>query len=246
MSLTHTPLATDARLDHLAENLSHNVPDRERTVSLLGGALLAGAGVAQRSLGGIALAALGGALIYRGVTGRCEVYRALGIHSGAQNTSAGVPDHRGVKTVETITVQRPRAELYRHWRDFEHLPQFMRHLERVEVIDARRSRWVVRTLAGQTVEWLAEIINERENEMIAWQSLPGADVGNAGSVWFEDEPGGSTRVKVALEYAPPAGTVGNLVARLFGEAPEQQLREDLAQWKKKMEAGAPAPVAAHS
>lgn len=243
MSLTHTPLATDARLDHLAEKLSHNVPDRERTVSLLGGALLAGAGVAQRSLGGLALAALGGALIYRGVTGNCQLYRALGIHSRAQNETAGVPEN-GVKTVETVTVQRPRAELYRHWRDFAHLPQFMSHLERVEVLDNRRSRWVVRTIAGQTVEWLAEIINERENEMIAWQSLPGADVANAGSVWFEDEVGGGTRVRVTLEYAPPAGTVGNLVARLFGEAPEQQLREDLAQWKSKMEKAASAPAMA--
>jgi uncharacterized membrane protein len=235
MALTYTPLAEDPRLDQLAETLSHNVSEPERTCSILGGLVLVALGASRRSAGGALVALFGAALLHRGVSGHCRLYSALGIHSGAQNTEAGVANDRGRKVVETITIQKPRADLFQHWRQLDNLPHFMPHLEQVEVIDATRSRWVARALGGQTVEWQAEIINERADELIAWQSLPGADVPNAGSVWFEDESDGGTRVKVALEYEPPAGALGEVVSRLFGEAPQQQLRNDLERWKTLME-----------
>jgi uncharacterized membrane protein len=111
----------------------------------------------------------------------------------------------------------------------------LEHVESVEKIDDKRSRWVVQGPLGQPLEWQAEIINEHPERMIAWESLPGSEVRNAGSVWFEPNAQGGTRVKVALQYQPPAGVVGATAAKLLGEAPDQQLSKDLGRLKELLE-----------
>jgi uncharacterized membrane protein len=137
-----------------------------------------------------------------------------------------------------ITVNRPPAEVYRFWRDFENLPTFMRHLESVKVTSAQRSRWTAKGPAGTSVEWEAEMVGDRANELIAWRSLPGADVENSGSVHFKLAPGNrGTEVIVRVQYAPPAGAIGAAAAWLFGEEPDQQLHEDLRRFKQVMETG---------
>jgi len=114
----------------------------------------------------------------------------------------------------------------------------MDHLKSVTVNDNVHSHWVANAPAGTSVEWDAVIINERENKLIAWRSVEDADIGNAGSVHFTPAPGGrGTEVKVVLEYDPPAGKAGAIIARLFGEEPDQQVREDLRHFKEIMEAG---------
>jgi uncharacterized membrane protein len=138
----------------------------------------------------------------------------------------------------SILINRPAEELYAVWRDFEQLPRFMRRLVSVTTLDEKRSRWVAKGPAGRTVTWEAEMIHERPNELIAWKSLPGSEVHNAGTVRFEPEPAGrGTFVRVNLEYEPPGGVLGALVAKLFGEEPRQQLQNDLYQFKRIMEAG---------
>ncbi|TDC81053.1 SRPBCC family protein [Micromonospora sp. KC606] len=137
-----------------------------------------------------------------------------------------------------VTVNRPASEAYRFWRDLENLPGFMAHLESVRVDDLRRSRWTARGPAGQSVSWDAEIVEDRPNELIAWRSLPGAPVPNAGRVRFVPAPGDrGTEVRVELGYAPPAGRLGRAVAKLFGEEPEQQVRDDLRRFKQVLETG---------
>ncbi len=144
----------------------------------------------------------------------------------------------GVKVEYAVTVQRPAAELYRFWRDFENLPYFMEHLESVKPLERGRSHWKVKAPLGASVEWDAEIINEVENEMIAWGTDSGADVPNAGSVRFKPAPGDrGTEVKVALDYKPPGGRFASYLAKLFGEEPSKQLRDDLRRFKQLMEAG---------
>jgi uncharacterized membrane protein len=246
MSYTEQPLAKNPQLDALSKRLATNVSDVERPISVVAGIGLIAFGIASRSRGSGLLALLGGAMIYRGVTGFCNFYRALGINSRGQNRESGVHGNKGRKAVETIMIRRPRAEIYRFWRQLDNLPRFMPHLQRVEQIDEFRSHWVVRTVAGATVEWHAEIINERENELLAWQSLPGADVQNAGSVWFTDAPEGGTKVKVDLDYYAPAGAIGDAVARIFGEAPGQQLQNDLRRLKELLESQPPAQSSASS
>lgn len=217
-----------------------NVSGLERCASILAGAMLALGGLRRGGSSGALLVLAGGPLIGRGVTGHCLAYGALGIGTGGGSRSpvASVPHHQGIKVERVITVNRPPEELYRLWRDVENLPRFMEHLEKVEALDGRRSRWRAKGPGGRRIEWEAEIINERENELIAWRSLPGADVGNAGSVRFSPAPGGrGSEVKVTLEYKPPAGPAGALVAKLLGSDPASQVREDLRRFKQVAEAG---------
>jgi len=83
---------------------------------------------------------------------------------------------RGVRVEQSVTVHRTAAELFRLWRDLSTMGHVFRHVERVECVSSHRSHWVVKGPVGTTMEWDAEVINEVENRLIGWQSLPGADV----------------------------------------------------------------------
>jgi len=220
--------------DDRSQQLAVNVNEPERLISVLGGAALGLFGLSRGSLAGLGLAAVGGALVYRGMTGHCNVYQALGIHS--EHTSAPIPGYRGFKVEESIVVNRPAAELYHFWRNFENLPQIMSHLESVTV-NGNRSHWVAKGPLGISAEWDAEIHNERPNEMVAWQSLPGSTVATAGSVHFNHQGEGRTEVRVSLKYDPPGGTLGQWFAWLTGEEPSRMIREDLQRFKARMESG---------
>jgi uncharacterized membrane protein len=151
---------------------------------------------------------------------------------------ASVGRGQGVKVEESVTINRPVLEVYRFWRNFENLPRFMDHLESVTVIDDTRSHWVAKGPAGTKVEWDAIIHNEVSDELIAWRSLPGAEVSNAGSVHFTPTPDGTgTDVRVVLSYEPPAGMLGVAVAKLLGEEPSKQVAEDLRRFKQVMDSG---------
>jgi len=220
-----------------------NVGQIERWASGLGGGALALYGISRGSLGGIALALVGAALVQRGVSGHCNLYSAMnystaGDASLRNSENVSVAGDRGTKVEKSVTVDRPAAELYRFWRNFENLPRFMNHLESVRMTGGNRSHWVAKAPAGTTVEWDAETYNEKEGELIAWRTLEGSEVASAGSVHFDEAPdGGGTIVRVSLKYDPPAGKLGALVARIFGENPEQQIDEDLNRFKQLMEAG---------
>jgi uncharacterized membrane protein len=226
----------------VADSSHVNVGGTERVLSILGGVPLILYGFSRRSPAGLGLSLIGGDLLYRGVTGNCAIYQTLGIDHGAtfQGAQTSVPYEQGIRVEESVVVSRPRSEVYAFWRNLEHLPDFMDHLESVKVVNDTRSHWVAKAPAGTQVEWDAEIINDEKNERIGWRSLPGSEIPNAGSVQFLKGPGGhGTRVKVELEYMPPAGPLGAAVAKLFGEEPSQQVRDDLQRLKALLENGAP-------
>lgn len=217
-----------------------NLGTIERWLSGLGGGTLLGYGILRRDWVGASMAAIGGALVARGATGHSFLYQGLNVNTAQQDrqNATSVQHKRGNKVARAVTIQKPPEELYRFWRNFENLPQFMQHLQSVTVKDLTHSRWVANAPAGQEVAWNAEIINEKENELIAWRSVGDADIDNAGSVHFTPAPGGrGTVVKVVLEYNPPAGKAGTFVAKLFGEEPDTQVREDLRHFKQIMETG---------
>jgi uncharacterized membrane protein len=222
---------------------SVNVGQTERWVSAIGGGALALYGLTRGSLGGIALGLLGAALVQRGVRGHCELYQAMDFSTsgegGLRNSeNVSVRGERGFKVEKSVTINRSPEELFNFWRNFENLPRFMNHLESVKVMGGNRSHWVAKAPAGTTVEWDAEVYNEKPNELIAWRTLEGADVDSAGSVRFEAVPNGrGTMVRVALKYDPPGGAIGAAIAKLFGENPEQQIDEDLRRFKQLMETG---------
>ena len=137
-----------------------------------------------------------------------------------------------------VTINRPRHELYAFWRDFGNLPRIMENIESVTELDERRSHWVVRAPAGQTVEWDSVIVEDIPDELISWQSDAGADITNSGRIDFRDAPGGrGTWVTATIAYDPPAGGVGKLVAKLFQREPKIQARRDLRRFKQYMETG---------
>ncbi len=216
-----------------------NVGPMERGISLATGIALLAYTMSRRPRLGVPLGLDAGYMIYRGATGHCVFYQMLGINRGEAS------GHEGILVERAVTVNRPKEELYRIWRDFETLPRFMQHLESVQVDsnDPGRSHWVAKAPLERRIEWDAEVIEERENELIAWKSLPGSMVESMGQVEFFDAPGGrGATVHVSLRYNPPAGSLGAAFARLFGEEPNQQINEDLRHFKQFVETGEVATV----
>lgn len=138
----------------------------------------------------------------------------------------------------TLTIDRPRADLFAFWRDFSNLARFMENVIDIEVLDARRSRWVVKAPANRTVEWISIVTEESEGDFIAWASEPDAPVPNSGRVDFRDAPGGrGTWVSATILYDPPAGFIGKAIAKMFQREPAIQARRDLRRLKQLMETG---------
>lgn len=214
-----------------------NVGHGERLLSLAGGTLLALQGLSRGRLSGMLLTAFGLGLVYRGSTGYCAAYDALGIKSAERSPMTGVPAQQGFRVEESITIQRSPEELFSYWRNFENLPELMPDLVKVEEQSDGRSHWVAKGPFGN-VEWDAEIITERPNELISWRSVEGSQVDTAGSVHFEAAPGDrGTRVRVNLKYNPPGGKVGATLAWLMGRDAQQEIRNSLRAFKRKIEMG---------
>jgi uncharacterized membrane protein len=153
-------------------------------------------------------------------------------------TRAAVPSGQGKKVVKACTIRKSAQELFQFWRNFENLPRFTRHLVSVKQTSVTESHWVARSPAGTTSEWDAVIINEHPDELIAWESMPGSEIHNAGTVRFKPAPAGQgTEVTISLEYVPPGGKLGAAVAKLYSEEPEIQVEDDLAAFKALMETG---------
>ncbi|MBZ9712584.1 SRPBCC family protein [Deinococcus multiflagellatus] len=212
-----------------APSTGAHMPPLERSVVGSVGVALMGAGLrSARPLQKLVLGTVGAGLAAMAATGRNPIATALKIRQSQDGE---------VLVGDAVTVGRPAAELYAIWRQLENLPQLMTHLQRVEVLDEKRSRWTVKAPTGE-VSWDAEITADEPGRRIAWQSLPGAAVENHGEVLFRPAPGNrGTEVVVRLAYRPPAGTAGAIVARLTGEEPAQQLRSDLMRFKREQETG---------
>jgi uncharacterized membrane protein len=147
-------------------------------------------------------------------------------------------ENGAIRVKRSAVINRSAEEIYNFWREIENLPKFMYHLESVQRTGENRSHWVTKAPAGTRVEWDSEITEDRPNERLAWRSLEGSDVYNAGSVEFQPRPEGrGTIVRVDMEYYPPAGVAGAAVAMLFNEAPEQQIYDDLKRLKQIIETG---------
>lgn len=149
----------------------------------------------------------------------------------------------------TVTINRSRAELYAFWRDFRNLALFMENVQSVTPVDGRRSHWVIKAPAGKTVEWDSDLTEEVADEVLAWESVAGADIKNAGRIEFRDgPPGRGTEVTATIVYEPPGGDLGKLIAKLFQKEPKIQARRELRRFKQLMETGeistAKAPDAA--
>lgn len=206
---------------------TQNSEDQTRLITGAAGGTLLLLAFRQRGFWGLLLALVGGYLTYRAATGKDPVMEAAGL--------SNTPTAKPIFVEHSVVIERSPSEVYSFWRKLENLPQIMSHLESVSELDERRSRWVAKAPLGTSVEWEAEIVNDKPNERIGWHSLPGATVDNAGSVQFESLPNGHTRLHVALSYRPPAGPLGTTISKMFGEEPSQKIAEDLQKFKTDLE-----------
>jgi uncharacterized membrane protein len=204
--------------------------DNKRLESLIVGGVLILTGLSQRSLLRTLLTVSGGILIYHGVIGDKNLQNKLIETAGLLTT--------GLRVEKTVTIQnKSPEELYAFWRNFENLPTFMKNLHSVQIVNETRSHWMAKSPMG-SVEWDAEMLIDRPNELITWASVPGANVENSGSVRFTPAyPGRGTEVKLVLEYSLPGGAIADAIAKVFNQSPEQQIVEDLRHFKMLMETG---------
>ena len=180
----------------------------------------------------VAAAAVAGVTILDVVASQRLSRSGNGVGARARRREQGIQVHKA------ITIGRAPEEVYRFWRNLENLPRFMAHLEAVRELDGRRSYWKVRAPLGTTVEWTAEIVEDRPDELISWRSVEGSQVPNSGTVRFTRAPGDrGTEVHLDLRYDPPAGAVGATIAKLFGREPSQQVDGDLRRFKQVLETG---------
>ena len=228
--------------------MKRNVNDWERGVSIAAGALLAVAALKARGGTRVALITAGAGLAVRGLTGYCPINHAIGRTLPSGDTRQALGGSAGVNLEESVTIRRTARELYDMWHSADFLPKVFSHIESVRSIGGNRTHWIMRGPVGTRLEWDAETINEIPTQLIAWKSLEGSDVVSAGSVHFTEHVlGGApeTEVTVRMQYAPPAGKVGAVLAWAAGASPSAALREDLNGLKQRLEVGYISGAAAH-
>jgi uncharacterized membrane protein len=205
-----------------------NVPPDERFVSIAAGSLLLYSAIRGRH--SFIKGALATFLFYRGITGHCPAYSAIGKRLRTH------PLNINVRTA--ITINKPRHEVYLFWRKLENLPRFMKHLESVTEIDAVHSTWKAK-LPGWPlpISWEARIVKDKEDELLGWRSYPGADIENAGKIEFKDAGENGTEIHAVITYRAPLGKAGEKIARLLTPAFEMVVHEDLRNFRRYIETG---------
>lgn len=234
------------RLRASAAETRVNVGEVERTASKIGGGVLLAAGLMKGGLKGLLMAGLGGALLYRGSTGHCPVYEALGADTSDAEPGpmSSVRAQRGVRVEDSVTITGPSPqEVYTFWRDYANLARFMGQVVSVTDLGGGRSHWIVTGPLGTTLEYDAQIHNEVPGSLIAWRSIGEGDLDTAGTVTFETAPGHrGTIVRINQKFDPPGGRLGVAIARWLGADPQAVTRENLRRLKQLFESGELAPA----
>jgi uncharacterized membrane protein len=207
-----------------------NVGHKERNASMMSGAALAFSGLKsitrKRYLPGLAMMVAGGMFFYRGKTGHCDLFEAVGVDT------AGT-EEKGVQVEKFMTINRTPQQVYDFWRNLENLPRFMRHLESVQVTGERSSHWKAAGPAGITLEWDAEMVDDYPGQLIRWHSVGDAGIPNEGMVEFRDAPGErGSEVKVILRYFPPGGAAGKAATKVAHAINARGIEEDLKRLKR--------------
>ena len=247
--------AGTSRVKHVrTSHAKLNVSRPERMLSMIAGGALTVYGLQRRDLRGLSLALFGAELLRRGASGHSLLYDALGLNTShgpalaeprrqgeLASAAATVDARRAIKIERSVTIDRPRDEVFGIWRDFERLPQFIDDVRSVTSLSGGRSHWVAKLPGGKTIGWDAELVNEIPGELVAWKTVGDSDVAHAGSVHFRDAPDGrGTDMRFVISYEPPGGRLSAMLAafaRLFGQSPDATIREDLRRFKMRVEAG---------
>ncbi len=213
-----------------------NIGMIERGLTTALGAKLVLSGLARANTArGWLMAAAGGLLAYRGISGYCRLYASLGARPRRGQAGYGAAE---LEVAESVTIGRSPQDLYEFWRDLENLPKVMRHVQSVEEIDERRSRWCVDGIRSVPVEFEAILIDDQPNESLEWATIDGDYLHHRGRVSFQPAPGDrGTRVRVTMRYRSIGGPLAALIAKMFRSDPSTEIRDDLRRFKQLMETG---------
>jgi uncharacterized membrane protein len=195
---------------------------------------------AQRALAGMAGAGLATSGYVRGgLLGVVMALTGIGLvaRAAANERLGALAKGKPFDVERTLRIEAPVERVYAYWRDFQHFPRWMSHVREVRDLGDGRYHWVVDGPAGVPVEWDSELTQASEDRELAWRSVEGSDVENAGRVRFEPD-GEGTRVRIQLSYAPPGGAIGHVVAKAFGVDPASEMDDDLVKLTGQIEGGA--------
>jgi uncharacterized membrane protein len=120
--------------------MHRNVNAFERAASVAAGLLLVA--TTRHTRARPLAAVIGTGLVARGLSGYCPVNAAIGRARTRDDTRSALGGSRGMHVKEAVTVRAPTETVYAFWRRLSNLPQFMSHLERVDVLSKSRSHWV--------------------------------------------------------------------------------------------------------
>jgi len=208
------------------ELLQSNWTPAVRMGAGIAGAALVIRGLAKGGVRGSFCTLLGTGLLLRAGSNE-DLGRALGVDTRRY----------AVDIQKTLNIHAPVEQVYNFWTNYQNFPRFMTHLKEVHDLGNNRSHWVAAGPAGVPVSWDAEIIDKIPNQSLSWRSVPGSQVNTRGSVRFDPNPDGTTRITVRMSYTPPAGLVGHAIASLFGSDPKREMDEDLIRLKSLIEFG---------
>lgn len=202
----------------------------DRIALIAGGLILFGNGIRR---GSFFRTALGGYMAYRGIAGERTFAQLY------EWTNEKIASGKALNMRVSMVINKPRSEVYSAWRNLSNLPIFMEHLVSVTEEDEVHSDWEMRIPGGLgTLRWKAEIVKERQDEMIAWQSIEGSEIRNAGKIGFRDALGGEgTMVDVVLTYHAPLGKAGEKIAKLFNPVFKKMISQDVKNFKNFVEIG---------
>jgi len=217
-------------------HLDKNVGRTERIISAVAGSLLMLHGIKNGRK--VSEVPLGSYLLFRGATGFCPVKKQfIGYRNGngiAEHAVASRPEPIQIDT--TVTVDKPKHEVYPFWRKLENLPLFMKHLESVTVVDEKTSLWSAKIPGGLgTIDWESEITGDNMNDSISWRSLPESEIRNSGKVRFKDTGQGKTEIHASITYEAPGGIIGEKVGKLLNPVFEKMVKSDIKNFKKYLE-----------
>ncbi len=212
------------------DSASINLNWPERYISIAAGVKLSFSGIKglfKSPFTSLLKLGAGGYLVNRGISGHCELYS----QAGKISTS---PVNVNIRS--SFIVNKPRGEVYNFWRKLDNLPLFMKHLESVDIIDEKRSHWVLKLPTGvANVSWDAEIVHDTPGYMIGWSSLPDSIIDNAGKIRFRDTDEGGTLIDVVISYQPPAGGLGVSLAHVFNPLFKKLVDDDVQNFKQYMD-----------
>ncbi len=215
-----------------------NVSGLERAVSVSVGGFLVLNAIRKRTVGSIAGAALGADLLYRGIGGHCQLYDALGIHAGRERKRGQGTEKSAPEVHAAITIGRSPDELYTFWRDQQNLPRIHGHFAEVTPIDDTKSHWRIHSPLEASFEWDSILTKQEAGREISWESLPGTQFPNQGSVQFRPAPGAlGTEVRLWTKFEPPLGAAGRLAAKALRSVPRAITENTLRRFKSLVETG---------